>query len=179
LHRWLVRAFYETSKDKKTKQAGVTTMERQTGSLCSRNHGFTIIELMIAVAVVAVIMAIAIPVYRGYVETARRSVAESVLASFPILVEQHRAETGWMSNPGVAGTVHTFAYRDPGSDTITPLYPEFKPRSPGQADDLYHYRLVITIAACPPAPGGVRETAVATAMPQANAPPGNITIDFN
>ncbi|MGR4066712.1 type IV pilin protein [Billgrantia sp. C5P2] len=44
-----------------------------------RAHGFTLIELMIAVAVIAILASIAIPSYRGYVERATRTDAHAGL----------------------------------------------------------------------------------------------------
>ncbi|MFQ3789943.1 type IV pilin protein [Halomonas sp. A29] len=44
-----------------------------------RQHGFTLIELMIAVAVIAILASIAVPSYRGYVERATRTDAQSGL----------------------------------------------------------------------------------------------------
>ncbi|HET9108841.1 MAG TPA: prepilin-type N-terminal cleavage/methylation domain-containing protein, partial [Steroidobacteraceae bacterium] len=44
-----------------------------------RADGFTLIELMIAVVVVAILMAIAVPSYESYVEKSRRTDAKTAL----------------------------------------------------------------------------------------------------
>ncbi|WP_302055088.1 type IV pilin protein [Halomonas sp. 3H] len=49
-----------------------------TGST-RRSAGFTLIELMIAVAVIGILASIAIPSYRGYVERARVSDGKAIL----------------------------------------------------------------------------------------------------
>lgn len=163
-------------------------MDKQTKpqNLPAPNHGFTVIELMIVVAVIGIIAAIAIPIYRDYITTAKQESARAVLETFPVLVEQHRAETGWMSptnaglNP-VVNAVHTFVYQENNdgtvsTDTITPNFRGFRAKSPTQTDAvIYHYQLEITTTGCP----ACRESAVATAIPQTNrgAPADNIVTD--
>jgi len=54
-------------------------------------HGFTLIELMIAVAVVAVLAAIALPSYQNSIRKGRRSEAFAALANVQQLQERHRS----------------------------------------------------------------------------------------
>lgn len=56
--------------------------------------GFSLVELLIAVAVIVVIAAIGIPLYRGYVDTAGESVLMSQMAAMAVFQEDTRLRTG-------------------------------------------------------------------------------------
>lgn len=57
-----------------------------------RTRGFTLIEVMIAVVVVAILATIAVPSYRGYVLRAHRSVAKSALTELVSRQASYEAE---------------------------------------------------------------------------------------
>ncbi|NQV66023.1 MAG: prepilin-type N-terminal cleavage/methylation domain-containing protein [SAR86 cluster bacterium] len=59
-----------------------------------RETGFTLIELIIAVAIIGILAAIALPMYSGYVDTARRSVMNDNITSIRLFEEDYRLETG-------------------------------------------------------------------------------------
>lgn len=63
-------------------------------SVNHRNRGFTLIELMIAVAVVGILAAIAYPSYQQYVERTRRGDAIASLMSLAQAQERHMARCG-------------------------------------------------------------------------------------
>ncbi len=77
------------------------------------NGGFSLVELMIVVAVIAILATIAIPAYQNYVTTGKQKSAEAVLEQFPILLETFRAETGSFPPNG------TYTYTEAANGTVT------------------------------------------------------------
>jgi type IV pilus assembly protein PilE len=68
----------------------------QYGSIRMRKrhpHGFTLVELMIVVAIVAILAAIAVPQYRKYVQKSNRATAKSALLDL-----SRREETYYSTN---------------------------------------------------------------------------------
>lgn len=56
-----------------------------------RETGFTLIELMLVVAIVGILSAVAMPMYSDYIEKSRRSDAVAALLSLQMAQERHRA----------------------------------------------------------------------------------------
>jgi len=67
-----------------------------------RAKGFTLIELIIAVAIVGILASIAVPAYQESVKKSRRASAKSALSSFANAMERHATENN--SYLGAAGT---------------------------------------------------------------------------
>ncbi len=81
-----------------------------------KDLGFTLIELLIVLTIIGVIAAIAIPVYNGYVKSAKIKSATAVLEQFPVLLEQYRAENGKFP-PNTAG--NSYDYNETAAGVIT------------------------------------------------------------
>ena len=68
----------------------------------SRQQGFTLIELMIAVAIVAILASIALPSYNDYITRSRFSEATGMLANGRVVFEQYyqdnRTYTGFTAS---------------------------------------------------------------------------------
>ena len=60
----------------------------------SRPHGFTLIELMITVAIIAILAAIAIPNYSEYVRRGRRAEAQTQILQAAQFLERRYTTTG-------------------------------------------------------------------------------------
>ncbi|MEO8806009.1 MAG: type IV pilin protein [Burkholderiaceae bacterium] len=72
-----------------------------------RNKGFTLIELMIVVAIIAILSAIAIPSYSDYVRRSKITDAVATLAGMRVKMEQYFQDNRTYVGACTAGTVAT------------------------------------------------------------------------
>ncbi|NRB38253.1 MAG: prepilin-type N-terminal cleavage/methylation domain-containing protein [Pseudomonadales bacterium] len=69
-----------------------------------KNSGFTLIELMIVVAIIAILAALALPSYNAQITKTRRTDAMAALTSFANAMERHATDNGSYLGAGtVAG----------------------------------------------------------------------------
>jgi type IV pilus assembly protein PilE len=66
----------------------------------SKVNGYTLIEVMVVVAIIAVLAAIALPLYRGYIQTGRVGGLINNIATIEVFQEDYRLRTG-AYQPGV------------------------------------------------------------------------------
>jgi type IV pilus assembly protein PilE len=85
--------------------------------------GFTLIELVIAVAIVGILAAIAYPSYQGYVIRARRADAQGALVSLAAAMEIYFADN------------NTYVGADPGAGTVA--HADWAPMDSPRADRAY------------------------------------------
>jgi len=69
------------------------------------NRGFTLIELMVTVAIVAILAAVALPSYSDYVTRGKLTEATSTLADLRVKLEQYYQDQRTYAGACTAGTV--------------------------------------------------------------------------
>jgi type IV pilus assembly protein PilE len=85
----------------------------------SKNKGFTLMELMIVVAIVGILAAVALPSYQQYIIRTKRADATGALMAATNALERHRANNFTYAG-AAAGT--TFTANVPSDGTTAPYY---------------------------------------------------------
>lgn len=123
-----------------------------------RQAGFTLIELMIVVAIVSILMAIGIPAYRDHVESARRADATAMLVEVTQFMERNFSDSG------------RYDQNATGAAITLPVALQGTPR--GSTDGTRYYTVTLT---------GLSDTAfTAQAVPvnaQSTDPCGTLTLN--
>lgn len=109
--------------------------------LMKRLQGFTLIELMIVVAIIGILASIAYPSYQESIRKSRRADAKGALLGFANAMERHYTETNSYCDAGGTGGANSCggATNDTGSPSI------FSIKSPIDGNDKY-YDLTIQAA---------------------------------
>ncbi|MDD2180200.1 type IV pilin protein [Acidovorax sp. D2M1] len=101
-----------------------------------RNHaGFTLIEVMVVVAIIGVLASVAYPSYREYVARSRRAEARVILIAAQQWMERFYTEN-FRYDQNSAGTAVTDSSQFPSRFTVSPV--------PGQGTPVYDLSVVVT-----------------------------------
>ncbi|MFM1980851.1 MAG: hypothetical protein RLZ68_2116 [Pseudomonadota bacterium] len=103
-----------------------------------RQSGFTLVEIMITVAIIGILASIALPSYQDYVARGRRSQAQTVLLAAQLWMERFYTEN-YSYSANSAGTSVTDASQFPSRFSTSP--------PPGEGDASYTITLPTVTAA--------------------------------
>ncbi len=84
--------------------------------MSGKNRGFTLIELMIVVAIIGIIASIAIPVYRGHVLQTQVNRAFGELAAYKSSVEERLSHGAALDNSNIGYSPSSLTTGAPGID---------------------------------------------------------------
>jgi type IV pilus assembly protein PilE len=104
--------------------------------------GFTLMELLIAVAIIGILSAIAVPIYRGYQKSAMRQEATSNLQAIRMCVEEYFAENNRYGKDDGGGSYNWSG--NGTTDNFSDWLPCFNPRSAsGGVENKFDYNLTV------------------------------------
>ncbi|WP_304529403.1 type IV pilin protein [Dyella sp. C9] len=112
-------------------------------------RGFTLIEAMIVVAIMAILTAIALPIYQGYVARSRRTAAKTTV------LDVARREEAYYSTNNVYTTLDNLGYANLVGGAI---------QAPGNGEDFYN--VTITLPNPNSQVSGANASFLITATPQ-------------
>lgn len=138
-----------------------------------RSPGFTLIELMIVVAIIGILAAIAVPAYSEYVKKGRRSDAKAALLSLQLAQEKYRANCIQFATKIAAANTCTTTLSNTADDTHNLIGSSTSPDG--------HYTLSITplpaAASDTPTKYSITATAPSTSLQYTDTNCRSLTID--
>lgn len=116
----------------------MVTSKQQTATVLCKQTGFTLVEVMIVVAIVAILAAIVYPNYQSYVIKTKRTDAMSEMQNIASQIESRKLAQGSYSNVSTTGLGGSFPRQGPATYTITftpnPLTPRWTITATPQAN---------------------------------------------
>lgn len=115
----------------------------------TRQHGFTLLELMVVITILGVLVAVALPSYRNAVVQAREAVLRQDLFVFRDLIDQYQADRGQYP-PSLEALVEAGYLRKIPVDPITKqadwqvIEAEPDPANPGEPTGIFDVRSAST-----------------------------------
>jgi len=137
--------------------------------------GFTLVELIIVVAILGILTAIAVPSYIGYIRSAKKTEAKTNLQSIRLLLEQYFSENSrYCPAVDCTGQIYTYTEDNSGNITsqtiITNYLTGFKPKSSASGSAvLYDYTINLA--------SNLAFTITASPVTARGAPSGNLTLN--
>ena len=142
------------------------------------SRGFTLVEVLIVVAILSVVAAIAVPIYKDYVKRSQLAAMRGYADEIALWLETYHSSNSqglWCPDCGTAGT-YVYTYREDSSgnvvsDNLTNNYlTHFNPSARGGSPHPYAYQLTI----CDQGNG----TITVTGIPANNGPNLSLTQTF-
>lgn len=75
-----------------------------------KNQGFTLVELVVTIAILAVLAGVLVPGVSNYIDKSRVASSESEMTNIAAVFNQYRADTGYWPHPKNSKTVKTENY---------------------------------------------------------------------
>ncbi|WP_298393690.1 type IV pilin protein [uncultured Azonexus sp.] len=71
---------------------------------CFSNQGFSLVELMVVVAIIGILMSVALPAYNSYITKARRTDAQRAMVEYSHVLERFYTASGRYATTAGGGT---------------------------------------------------------------------------